>query len=425
MSAAATLPIMDQSCLGSGEQSAADRPRTWSTLAEAVRGNILARRLMPLSYMELILTSNCNLRCSYCFEKDKQPQDMSDEVAFRAVDFLFDVSRDVKDVGILLFGGEPMLRMDLIEKVHRYATDEAKAAGKRINWSMTTNGTLIDAEKAEWLARHQVKYLLSMDGGRNDNDRYRHFPNGQGTFDFLMRRLPVMKRYQGWLGVKMSVVPEALATLSGGIRELSEAGINQFLVGYAHGLPWTDGDLSNYELAMKELCELCLEMKYHKRHFRMATYEEESLKKRFEEQMFGCGAGRGRFCVDPWGDLYGCSKLATIHGPRKGILPMGNVFQGFTAINNRRQLLITELGPRRRCAACELTRTCSGGCPAINHSCTDDIFTCDTLSCKLTFIGERVDDYMRRRHDEVFGTNWQGKPAEPRCEMEKMTPLPV
>jgi uncharacterized protein len=394
-------------------------------MAEAVRGNLLARQMMPLSYMELILTSNCNLRCSYCFEKDKQPQDMPDEIAFRAVEFLLDVSGATKDVGILLFGGEPMLRMDLIEKVHRYGTEEAKAAGKKLSWSMTTNGTLIDMEEAEWLARHEVKYLLSMDGGRKEHDRYRHFPNGEGTFDLLMSRLRMMKRYQAWMGVKMSVVPEALANLCEGIRELSDAGINQFLVGYAHGLPWTDERLIEYELTMKELCELCLEMKFHKRHFRVATYEEDSLKNRLDEQLFGCGAGRGRFCVDPWGDLYGCSKLATMPGPRKGILPMGNVFQGFTAIENRQQLLITDLGPRRKCSGCEMRRECSGGCPAVNYFHTNDVFTCDDVSCKLTFVGNRVDDYMRRRHDQVFGTNWQTKSAKAQCELERVIPLPA
>jgi len=127
--------------------------------------------MMPLSYMELILTSNCNLRCRYCFEKDKRPQNMPDEVALRAIDFLLAASRTTKDVGILLFGGGPMLRMDLIETVHRYATKKAKAAGKTVTWSMMTNGILMDADKAEWLARHNVKYLLSMDGGREDHDR--------------------------------------------------------------------------------------------------------------------------------------------------------------------------------------------------------------------------------------------------------------
>ncbi|MGO8752403.1 MAG: radical SAM protein [Thermoguttaceae bacterium] len=368
-----------------------------------------------MSYMELILSSDCNLRCAYCFEKDKQPLDMPDEVALRAVDFLIEVSGNLKGVGILLFGGEPMLRFDLIQKVHAYATEKAKAAGKSIDWSMTTNGTLVDAERAEWLARRGVRYLLSMDGGRQDHDRYRHFPDGRGTFDLLINRLPMMKRFQAWMGVKMSVVPQSLATLRDGIEELHRAGINQFLVGYAHGVPWSDDDVRRYESALQEVCELCLEMEYHKRHFRIATYEEKSLRDRLDEQAFGCGAGRGRFCVDPCGDLYGCSKLATILGSGKGVLPMGNVFQGFTAVQNRMALLVTDAGPRRKCAGCELKRACAGGCPAVNAAEGLDIFACDDLSCKLSFVTLRVDDYIRRRHDRVFGSDWCKRPAGDKC----------
>ena len=420
-----TLPIMDQSRLGNGGQSRADRPRTWGSIAEAVRGNLLARRMPPMGYMELILTSDCNLRCTYCFEKNKQALDMPDEVALRAVDFLLDNSGPLKEVGILLFGGEPMLRMDLIEKVHAYGTTRAATVGKTINWSMTTNGTLMDQDRAEWLSRHAVRYLLSMDGGRQDHDRYRHFPDGRGTFDFLIGLLPTMNRFQPWMGVKMSVVPQALPTLRAGIEELYRTGINQFLVGYAHGVPWTDHDVAEYEVASRELCELCLEMRYHKRHFRIAIYEEDSLKERQREQLFGCGAGRGRFCVDPYGDFYGCSKLATILGEGQGVLPMGNVFQGFTRIDNRSAFLITELGPRQKCQGCELRRTCNGGCPAVNAAAGGHIFQSDDISCKMSFIGKRVDEYVRRRYKEVFGTRWQEALTSPQCELERPISLPI
>ena len=81
---------------------------------------------------------------------------MSDEVAFTAVDFLIQTSRHIKDLTVLLFGGEPMMRFDLIQRIIPYANKKAKEAGKTISWDMTTNGTLIDEDRAKWM-RHSTK----------------------------------------------------------------------------------------------------------------------------------------------------------------------------------------------------------------------------------------------------------------------------
>ena len=101
-----------------------------------------------MSYMEMILTDQCNLRCSYCFEKDKNPHKMSDETAMASVDFLMEASGPTKKLTLLFFGGEPLLRFDLMQKVWEYATKRADELGKKINWNMTTNGTLVTEEKA-------------------------------------------------------------------------------------------------------------------------------------------------------------------------------------------------------------------------------------------------------------------------------------
>jgi uncharacterized protein len=389
-----------QGCL-SGE-----RPRTWATLQRAARGNILARRMLPVGYMELILTADCNMKCSYCFEKDKQALDMSEATAFTAVDFLIRASRNLKDLTILFFGGEPMLRFDLLQRVHEYATRKVAAAGKKLKWNMTTNGTLIDEAKARWLARHKVKYLLSLDGAKEDHDRHRRFPNGEGSFDLIAARLSMLRRYQPWVGTKMSVAPEAAGRLCENIKALSDLGMCQFIYGYAHGTKWTDEALAAFTASMLRLCELYLQMKHEKRHFRITGFEEDGLCKANASSPFGCGAGRGRFCVDPRGDIYGCSKLCTIHGPGKGINPLGNVFQGFTNVENR--LLCFDDSDKRRptCRGCEFHDTCSGGCPATNHADTGSVFVSGDVACKMVPIMRRVNDYMRRRHDEVFGSDW-------------------
>lgn len=88
------LPVIKTGSAGdcgpcsSNHATSNDAPATLGTVAEVVRGNAIARRMPRLCYMELILTDQCNLRCSYCFEKDKNPHNMADETAFAAVDFL-------------------------------------------------------------------------------------------------------------------------------------------------------------------------------------------------------------------------------------------------------------------------------------------------------------------------------------------------
>lgn len=355
--------------------------------------------------MELILTDQCNLRCSYCFEKDKNPHEMSDETALAAVDFLMEESGPTKNLTILFFGGEPLLRFDLMQKVHAYATAEAAQRGKTIHWDMTTNGTLMTEEKARWLAKSKVKYLLSLDGAQEDHDRYRKFANGRGSFDVIAKKLPIMKRHQPWLGAKVSVTPESAPNLAHSFDDLNRRGINQFILGYAHGLPWTLDDLSRYEAAMYEVCELYLDKKYNKQYFRMTLFEEGEPGEVEAHESYGCGAGRGRFCVDSYGDFYGCSKLATITGMHNGVLPYGNVFQGFTRIENRLQFMHTDVGPREKCRDCEFNRVCGGGCPAVNYKATGSIHDPDDLGCRIFFINQRVHQYMRRRTADVFGAS--------------------
>ncbi len=372
------------------------------TIAEMVRAHRLAKRMPALSYMEMILTGNCNLRCAYCWEKGKKPVDMPEETALAAVDLLLKTSQGAKTVTVLFFGGEPLLRFDLIREVWAYATKRASRLNKKISWSMTTNGTLLDEETAKWCASHKVKFLLSMDGGREDHNRYRRFPDGSGSFDVIVQKLPTMKRYQPWMGVRMSVTPESSATLAKNMRELHGLGINQFLLGYAHGIPWSLASLVAYEKALREACELYLEMRYYRKPFRMTMFEIGDVGKMKAGRAFGCGAGRGRFSVDPYGDIHGCSKLATIMGLGRGVLTLGNVFQGLTGVENRIQLLDSSANRRRRCQKCQGPSSCAGGCPAVNYSHTGNIFDPDELSCRTFLISARIDEYMKNRYREVF-----------------------
>jgi uncharacterized protein len=358
------------------------------------------RATIRASYLEMILTDNCNLRCSYCWQKNKTTHDMSQGTAFAAIDLLLGGSDPQPELTVLFFGGEPMLRFDLIEQVVTYADEQALLRSKKISWTMTTNGTLLTEDKARRLAERRVKYLLSLDGGAGQNDLARRHPDGRGTFEELAAKLPGLKRYQPWQGVKMTVIPQCAADLAASVEYLWRLGINQFVLGHAHGTRWDDWHLAAYERAMLDLVELYLRKRREKAAFRMTFFEEDEPGKTVSRDWWGCGAGRGRLCADSYGDLYGCSKLATITGRRKGLLPLGTVAQGVTERENLRRLVDGSIGCRPKCCACELRADCTGGCPAINFAETGDIHRPGDVSCRLSAIARRVHVYMKRRLTE-------------------------
>lgn len=205
---------------------------------------------------------------------------MSWDTAIKAIDYLISESGNTPEVHILLFGGEPLLRMDMIRDLLPYAWQKISNAGKRVNFSMTTNGTLLTENVARFLAKWNVKYIISIDGKQENHDRYRRFPNGEGSWKLITDRLRMLKRYQPWMGARVTPTPETVSGLLEGIKILQAKGVNQFIIGAAHGVNWTTETLNEYSRQMKALCDYYIEQKLAKKHFRLTIFERGS----FEEQ---------------------------------------------------------------------------------------------------------------------------------------------
>ena len=56
------------------------------------------------------LTENCNMACSYCL-REKTPKDMSVETLYKTIDLAYSKGTVA---GFCFFGGEPLLKKDLI-----------------------------------------------------------------------------------------------------------------------------------------------------------------------------------------------------------------------------------------------------------------------------------------------------------------------
>jgi len=142
------------------------------------------------------LTERCNLRCRYCvfsgrykYARIHGSNDMSFDIAKKAVDYFLSRSRgNSNDIAAITFyGGEPLLKIDLIKGI----VDYVKKIGEFDNcrFSLTTNGTLLHKEIVDYFIKNKLSILVSLDGPKEIHDRYRVYQNGKGTFDIILQNL--------------------------------------------------------------------------------------------------------------------------------------------------------------------------------------------------------------------------------------------
>lgn len=116
--------------------------------------------------LTLALTTRCNLQCPYCWQShgDNCDSDMTKETIDRWLDFFLDDKINNPNK-ILYYGGEPTLRMDLIE----YASKKMKAIVKERNIQQVqqhifTNGMLLTEKNLDILQEAGAFIVLSLDG---------------------------------------------------------------------------------------------------------------------------------------------------------------------------------------------------------------------------------------------------------------------
>lgn len=163
-----------------------------------------------LGLVLLEITERCNLRCGYCIynprftqKRDHGTRDMSQGTAFQAINYLARNSQGKKDVAITFYGGEPLLRFPFIRSCVDYA--RKVLLKKDLSFSLTTNGTLLTLEMADFFAAEGFGVHVSLDGPQDIQDRYRRDFKGNGSFHKTIAGLRTLYEAYGDQKEKLSL----------------------------------------------------------------------------------------------------------------------------------------------------------------------------------------------------------------------------
>ncbi len=240
------------------------------------------------------ITSSCNLFCKGCYaranntcgEKSNKDQMTSDQWE--------DVFKQGKELGIsfiLLAGGEPLMRKDVIEKASQI---------KEIIFPIFTNGTILDEEYIKLLdANRNLVPVISIEGDENKTDARR----GKGTYELLINKIDSLKSKGILYGASITVTTENIYNVTSKefIAELYNRGCK--LVIFVEYVPVVD--------STKDLAPTDKERNY-------LESEQAHLREIYEDMIFisfpgdekhsgGClAAGRGFFHINTSGGVEPC-----------------------------------------------------------------------------------------------------------------------
>ena len=163
----------------------------------------------------LHLTDKCNLRCTYCY-LPHESINMTEAIGKAAIDATFRsaIIHNNKAVKLKYAGGEPLLRMDLIETLHKYALQQAQEKKIELEGVILSNGTLLSKDKIERIRQLNLRVMVSLDGIGAVHDIQRSFKEGTGSFQQTMNGIELLLEEGIYPDISVTVTEQNVSNLA-------------------------------------------------------------------------------------------------------------------------------------------------------------------------------------------------------------------
>jgi uncharacterized protein len=329
----------------------------------------------PLTTMVLNVTNQCNLSCTYCYEygedkivdteNGKKPKFMTEQTARESVDFMLRESGINRVAHLTFFGGETLMNLPVLKSAIVYARERAAEMGKEVDFSLTTNGTLLKPDVIEFLAENRVGVTISIDGPKEVQDQFRVFQNGTGSYEIVAPKIrELLQRHRTRpIGARVTLTSQTL-DIRKIYRHLREE-IGFWEVGFA---PVTTSPNRDYAISddgfdymleqFRALAADWLEAALENRHHGFSNVKDtlEEIHKGVSKA-YPCGAGLGLMGVSTDGDVALCHRFAGSDEHK-----LGTVRDGIDRLVQISFLEKHHIADKTDCSQCWARPLCSGGC---------------------------------------------------------------
>lgn len=326
------------------------------------------------------MTDNCNLRCSYCYERSNTDNIIkSNEIELTdTIDVIKILKKYSSKEGcsLIFFGGEPLLKFELIKSIVKEIKNYPDLYNK-ISYSITTNATRITKEIASFFKENNFAIVISIDGGEKITNINRKHANGKGAFETIKSRILLLD----------GMFLNARATITNTNLNLTQNHIALYDLGFssiAQSESYELIDNQNISILKQEICnyyDYFYELLESKKYKKCQSFKD-ILKYLISvhigvRQHNHCGAGKSLIAVTPNFQIIPCQRFIDEKFKEVSLDSDLNCLNKFDNKNDEFY----------NCKDCIAYSICAGGCYHTNmvlqNTTKETSPFCNLMNCKV------------------------------------------
>lgn len=347
----------------------------------------------------LHITDRCNLRCKYCYE-NKGNQDLSFDNIKSILDFA--VKNKEKKSNITFYGGEPLLKKDIIYKTVEYCQKLEQENEFKFMYSLNTNGTLIDEEFINFARQNLVHICYSIDGIKECHNLNRNFENGGNSYDVVVENVKKLLKEYSYVTVMMVVTTNNIQYLYDNVKHLFELGFVSVIFSLDYTANWNDEYLKILRAQYKKLAKLYIEKTMNEEYFYLLPFEHKIDVHISKDKMCAerCQLGLKHVNIGTNGKIYPCMQFVGINE-----FEIGDCING---IDPNKQLTLMKKSSKECsiCRECDLKERCKHTCGCINMLASKDMNSVSPIVCEtermIIEISDEIASILYKKRANMF-----------------------
>ena len=323
----------------------------------------------------------------------------------RAIGIAMDDLAPDASLGVIFFGGEPLLMREMIAETVRHCREIEAETGQLFHCKVTTNGMLLDEEFLTHPDTSEVFVALSHDGVKLAHDAHRVDASGKGTFDRLQPIAKTLLKHKPYSPVMVVTTPGTVQHYAESVEYLYGVGFKYLICSLDYSADWDRAGLSEPKRQYQRLADW---------YYRETEKEEKFYFSPFEVKIAShvypgscraerCELGKRQISVAPNGRLYPCVQF--VGDGSDTTYAIGHTDTGIDE-NARGRLYELNGEEKSECASCAIRDRCNHYCGCLNKQATGRIDQVSPTLCAheriVLPIADRLAERLYKRRNAMF-----------------------